>query len=303
MALVVSRPKGFMDLPPEIRNMIYELVLHRDYLREYFISTQKEDCQTYYKIDGPHPHTRWWRKRHNMTTMDLLRANRQICSEGREVLHSKTVYLNFDHSDFSKNKDILKERTFFPGRFERLHSIFGSLRQLYIQFFWLPYENFTTVDENRFMFTEKRDWIKDLLRSLLPAPSQEALTALRSLSVDIRLSGWHIGEDNVEYMFDLLEGFITVIPAKVNVGLKYWYYEDNAAAARFGKMLVKEFAKRRAAHVANMAKPDTPPQGSVQEIEDEESEDTDETECDEGSEADEGWTKKLNIDEGQYESE
>lgn len=263
----------FMDLPPEIRSMIYKLVIQRDPPHGCIALKNKSENNTYYRIGCYSPIFPAKKE----AKIDLLLVNRQIYFEARAILYSTQLYLQLSDDNFDHFDEVRKSR-FLPRQFESLHSVFGHLRDICIELSYFPWDITPPHPNNSWIWSDIGDSFNADLRSLYPSLSRNSCTAVRSLKLEYTSRFWEVGVGDVEYIFDLLGGFINLVPADVNCSLSYWFYpncdlkiekwdSDTEEHYKFGKWLQEEFAARRAEHVARIGQSEKQA-GRVQEVED-----------------------------------
>lgn len=270
MANSMEQTTGFMSLPREIRDMIYKFVLHIDsWLACPVIIRKSKDQETYY-MRGQWRND-WYRYINGggleHMKVELLRVSQQIYYETRRVLCTKPVRLTLIDRPSDLN---FRNYVLLPGKFRNLYSIFGHLRHVSIQLQWMLMMDKGLDHDEIWKGAEKRDSIKAQLRSLLPPSLQNGLTALRSLTANLLITPCYftLKDDHLKCYLQLLEAFITDVPAIIDVSLTCWTISEKKSHARFGNKLVTNFAAKRVAHVARVTQAMTS-NSNVEEIEDE----------------------------------
>lgn len=255
MTFLSNRPTGFMDLPLEIREMIYKLLVRPCYPLKCDIYPHETDGHTWYEISKP---TRRLNEQFDCdATEDLLCVNHQIHDEVNEVLRSAVLCIDVDDVYPTPRR----HPRFFPRRVKHIHSVFGHLRHLRVGFNHLPWGSSPVDNGWEEACLKQRERVNTIVRSLLPPRSCQDRISLRSLRADIDITDWDMEKNYVSGIFEILNGFITVVPPEVDVSLTWSIWPDcedfeDDVRAGFGNRIMKDFAKKRAAHVSRVTKRD-----------------------------------------------
>ncbi|KAL9619975.1 MAG: hypothetical protein Q9160_005444 [Pyrenula sp. 1 TL-2023] len=210
-------PTSFLDLPFELRSLIYKLVFHtKDSLKCNVISVRK-DGKTFYRIERQESRSH---RNDSEFKMDILRVNRQIYHEASEAKRSISFDLNLLDSRLVFLKPQKHGTRYIYADVETLYSVFGRVQHLSIHLGSIQVDDIQFCDDPDSLDGGKRTWVTDCLESLLPPRQQlrQNPTSLRSLRLTFGISEELLDlDDEYSHSMNVLEPFVKLVPPEVDL--------------------------------------------------------------------------------------